>query len=157
MENRNQPLSYWIIFIMAAGFVAIVMCHCPCLKGKIFDALLFLATVFSVILAYQQYVEYKEREKYDRLSRLNERYATDKNITSVIESIQACYNDNDKSFDVEQFRYNPGVSKIHQREMFLRFFEELHYAIKVGSLNKEDVCYYFSYYAIVASLMGKSS
>lgn len=158
MGNKNQNLSCCIKVLIAVGLIVVIaMCFCPCLlKNEIFDALLFFVTALSVNHAYHQYSDYKERDKYDRLSRLNERYATDKNITSVIESILACYNDDDKCFDIEQFcSRRPRESEIHQREMFLRFFEELAYATKTSSLDKKDVCYYFSYYAIVASLMGE--
>ena len=44
---------------------------------------------------------------------------------------------------------------INDKEMFLRFFEELSYAIKERSIREERACYYFGYYAVIAYLMGK--
>ena len=41
--------------------------------------------------------------------------------------------------------YNPGV---HEKEMFMRFFEELYLHVGNKSLDKRQVCLLFSYYAI---------
>lgn len=47
--------------------------------------------------------------------------------------------------DPIRFYYNPGI---HEKEMFMRFFEELYLHIDNKSLDKEQVCLLFSYYAI---------
>lgn len=135
--------------------------------SDIFDAITCYVAIVSAIYAFYQYYNYKEREKYEKLSRLSERFASDKNIKSVMKSLIACYNEKDgKSFfNVKTFEEltpkknnspeTPCEKIIYERELFLRFFEEIQYALDTGSLDKEVVCYYFSYYAVVASLMGK--
>lgn len=154
MENKNQnDFCYWMIPITSVCIVILIVCHCPCLKDKLLEVLTFIVALVSAIVAYKQYDDYKKREKYGRLSRLNERYATDTNITRVVQSILHCYNDDRNYFDVNQFNNTPCANETHKREMFLRFFEELSYAIETGSLNEDKVCYFFSYYAIVANLM----
>ena len=37
---------------------------------------------------------------------------------------------------------------IYEKEMFMRFFEELYLQIKAGHLNREDVYHLFAYYAL---------
>ena len=64
---------------------------------------------------------------------------------------------NDEEFSIDKFNQNCGSKNvsINDKEMFLRFFEELSYAIKERSIHEERACYYFGYYAVVAYLMGK--
>lgn len=93
----------------------------------------------AVIFTYVQYRQYKKKEKADILAHFNERYSNDENIKAVVEYLMG-----EKQNDPTNY----------QKEMFLRFFEELQIFIEVKSLDPQLVYDTFAYYALEAYKKG---
>lgn len=152
-KMKKNWVYVWVLGILVYLILWRVMyVFFPCFREQIFEALSSFVAIAAALTGYIQYRNYKEREKYDKLSRLSERFASDKNIQKVMESLLKCYNEDSKCFCINDFKHEQTSDK----EMFLRFFEELQYAIDTSSLDEDIVCYYFSYYAVLANLMGKN-
>ena len=113
------------------------------------------ATFLALLFAAYEYYLHKKNNQYEVYSKMNERYCSDRSIQKVIVTMTESYDG--KSFCIDSFSNNCGINQVndYDKEMFLRFFEELNYAIKKKSIRKEEACYYFGYYAVVAYLMGK--
>ena len=108
------------------------------------------ATFLALLFAAYEYYLHKKNNQYEAYSKLNERYCNDSSVQKVLGAMVESYSDDAFSIDIfNQNCRNKDVS-INDKEMFLRFFEELNYAIKKKSIRKEEACYYFGYYAVVA-------
>lgn len=92
-----------------------------------------LIAVWYTNKEYKRAVRNKQSEV---LAQYNERYSTNEQIRKVVEYMTS---------------NNPEVEKptVYDKEMFLRFFEELELMIERGYLDLEDVRNLFSYYFIV--------
>lgn len=101
-------------------------------------ATLFMALIAGLALkvSIQEYQSYRRREKTECLSKYNERYTTDRYIRRVVTYLINSSNNN-----------HPEIPPLHDREMFLRFFEELMIAIETEVLDRRIVKDMFSYYA----------
>lgn len=101
-------------------------------------ATLFMAVIagFALRVSFNEYKSYRCREKTECLSKYNERYTTDRYIRRVVTYLINSSNNN-----------HPEIPPLHDREMFLRFFEELMIAIETGVLDRRMVKDMFSYYA----------
>ena len=113
------------------------------------------ATFLALLFAAYEYYIHKKNNQYEAYSKMNERYCNNSSIQRVLEAMVDSYSG--CTFRIDKFGQNcenKHVS-INDKEMFLRFFEELNYAIKKRSIHKEEACYYFGYYAVIAYLMGK--
>lgn len=91
---------------------------------------------FALRVSYKEYKGYRKREKTECFSKYNERYTTDPYIKKVVTYLINSSNNN-----------HPEVPPLHDREMFMRFFEELMIAIETEVLDKRIVKDMFSYYA----------
>ena len=113
------------------------------------------ATFLALLFAAYEYYLHKKNNQYGAYSKLNEKYCKNNSIQKVMVTMKESYDG--KSFCIASFSNNCGINQVndYDKEMFLRFFEELNYAIKKKSIRKEEACYYFGYYAVVAYLMGK--
>ena len=113
------------------------------------------ATFLALLFAAYEYYLHKKNNQYEAYSKLNERYCNDRSIQKVMVTMIESYDNN--TFGIDSFNDNCGINQVndYDKEMFLRFFEELNYAIKKKSIRKEEACYYFGYYAVVAYLMGE--
>ena len=109
----------------------------------------FFATLFATLYAVVQYHNHKKEHRINLLGEYNHRYATDKNVQEVISWMLkiAIVNNNGEIVNAEPCRClsKPGI---HEKEMFMRFFEELYLHIENGSIDKRQACKLFSYYAI---------
>lgn len=113
------------------------------------------ATFLALLFAAYEYYIHKKNNQYEAYSKMNERYCNNSSIQKVLGAMLESYSKGEFSIDIfNQKCRNKNVS-INDKEMFLRFFEELSYAIKEKSIREERACYYFGYYAVVAYLMGK--
>lgn len=114
------------------------------------------ATFLALLFAAYEYYIHKKNNQYEAYSKMNERYCNNSSIQKVLGTMVESYSKGEFSIDIfNQNCRNKNVS-INDKEMFLRFFEELSYAIKERSIHEERACYYFGYYAVVAYLMGKN-
>lgn len=101
-------------------------------------ATLFMALIagLALVVSIKEYREYRRREKTECLSKYNERYTTDPYVKNVVTYLINSSNNN-----------HPDIPPLHEREMFLRFFEELMIAIETNVLDRRIVKNMFSYYA----------
>lgn len=110
----------------------------------------FFVTIFSAIYAYLQYKRYKEEQVVKLLGEYNQRYSTDNNIKTVVSwMLKIAIVDEKgeiKGADPDRSFFKPGI---YEKEMFMRFFEELYLHIKNGSVEKRRACLLFSYYPIM--------
>ena len=113
-----------------------------------------IVTFSALVFAYFQYRLHQKTNKYETYSKMNERYCSDKAIQKVLDCMLKSY-DKKGEFDINIFKDISTKSNLsdNDKEMFLRFFEELNYAVEKRAIGIEDACYFFGYYAIVAYLM----
>ena len=105
-----------------------------------------LLSLIPILLVVKEYLAYKERERANTLVLFNERYSNDKNIKEVVEYL-IMYED----YKTKRGLLYPSPSpSVYQKEIFLRFFEELQIAIEAKSLSKNIVYDMFAHYALVA-------
>lgn len=86
------------------------------------------------MIAYREYKKIRKKEKCDILTRYNERYTNDPCIRKVIDS----YLDKNKQ-----------KPTANEKELFLRFFEELEVMIREDYISEQYVHDFFSYYFLV--------
>ncbi|MGN1218294.1 MAG: hypothetical protein ACI4TD_10010 [Phocaeicola sp.] len=123
-------------------------------KDKIdvfFSFMTFFISILALVNTKCEYGRHVKRRKSDTLSKLSERYATDKNIESVVKELLACYDEMSGTY--LKSRLNP-EDNIYSRELFIRFFDELTYAEENDAIDMDNVCYNFGYYAVLANFMG---
>lgn len=116
--------------------------------STIIAAITAICTIITVYIAYisisyvkKEYELHKKIRHAEILSTYNERYSTDNHIEKVIR-----YLHNDlKLSDLE----------LNDREMFMRFYEELQYTIEQEGISKEIVYDMFAYYAMEIAKKGK--
>ena len=80
-----------------------------------------------------------KKEQAQALSKFNERYSSDKNIEIVVKYLIG-----------EREGAEVVIPTTYQLELFLRFFEELEYAISQKMLDEKHTFDMFSYYALTA-------
>lgn len=134
----------------------------------IVEALTFLVSVFSLVVSViaisfvkREYNLHKQAEMANTLSRYNERYCADEHIERTVNFLSK-YHDA-KNAEKHKYYSRKEILSIVKRwdssssmdkEIFLRFFEELQYSITQRALDKDVVYDMFSYYAIVAYELG---
>lgn len=135
-----------IIGLLAVGLVILLILNCyfECLcLGTFPDWIMAIAAISAFCYSSCEYKEHKRREKMETFSEYSARYSKDENIQKVVEYLTA-YLENG---NMEKYQVS-----IYNKEMFLRFFEELQYQMDNGRIEKEDVEDFFVYYAIAASM-----
>lgn len=102
--------------------------------SAIVAALSLVVTVITVVIAYHEYKKISKKEKCDILTKYNERYMNNPCILKVIDS----------------YLYkNKKKPTANEKEMFLRFFEELEVMIREEYISEKNVHDLFSYYFLV--------
>lgn len=97
-------------------------------------SLSFVVTVLTVWYAQKEYKRMAKDKKNEVFMRYNQRYEENKYIRKII-----------RYCTIER----SAAPTVHEKEMFLRFFEELERMIKSEYLSENDVCEYFSYYFLL--------
>ena len=115
--------------------------YISCVMG-ILSVIITGITAYIALAAFQytkkEFSLYQEKEKSEILSAFNERYSTDCNIKAVVTYLNK----------IDEFPISEPST--FQKEMFLRFFEELQYAIEKKVISEELVYDMFAYYALKA-------
>lgn len=109
----------------------------PCIeycKPNCIDVLTLLVAIISLSIAYYEYRCHKKDKKSEVLSKYSERYSNSEYIQLVV------------SYCIVK---NPKKPTLAQKEMFLRFFEELEEMIELKYLDEKLVDDYFSYYFLL--------
>lgn len=121
-----------------------------------------LATVITAIISYMalsyarnEYDAHKQKEESEALSSFNERYCTDEHIANVLNFL-IDFSKCKELHDVETcLKIEKNPPSVNDKEMFMRFFEELQYAIEQKRLSKQIVYDMFAYYALEVDKMGE--
>ena len=117
-------------------FYLMLLCCQPLQLGSMAELGSLILTAIGLIYAICQYNTHVGEVKTQLLLKYNERYMSDITITKVVNYI---------------VKQNINVSEIptlHEKELFMRFFEELYILIEDGQLPKDKVYYLFSYYLL---------
>ena len=130
------------------------------------EVLTLLISIVMAVLAGWAFVYTKReyglhlaKEQADTLSRYNERYSSDENIAEVVKyllekedvkkkSKDKC--DSQKQDDNPPPKVEIKIPSTFQKEMFLRFFEELQYTIEQKTIDEQLAYDMFAHYAIKA-------
>lgn len=102
-----------------------------------------ICVVLGVLGGLIEYFRRRRQAMYGVLSEYNHRYANDKNIEAVSKYLIGYLEGKEDS----------RPPSIYEKEMFLRFFEELQYQIDKGRIKKECVENFFVYYAVAAAMV----
>lgn len=106
------------------------------------------ATAFAIYYAVKEYRLHCKQSKADILHKYNERYSRDENIKKVVEYLILKKEEKDISIDKHPSTF--------EKEMFLRFFEELEYAIESEALDAKLTYDMFAFYALEAAKLGEN-
>lgn len=104
---------------------------------------MFCLTIGALIFSLLEYLAYKKREKMTVFSEYSKRYVEDPNIKCVVEFLIAYF---------ENVNVKTAIPSIYQKEMFLRYFEELEFMIEKKKINEDDIAEFFVYYAVAAAM-----
>lgn len=155
-----------IICVIIALFICIFHASCYCILHLFYPPICIgtfsnfltsiisfgtlLVALFSALYVKKEYDKHIEEERTKLLCEYNHRYSVDKHIECVIEwMLQIAIMDESGNIIGVNRQIKNIPPNIHQKEMFMRFFEELQLQIEKRKLNKQDVKKLFSYYALV--------
>lgn len=117
--------------------------------SAVVDCGAFLAASFATLYAVVEYHNHKKEHRIRLLGEYNHRYSTDKNVQKIVTwMLKVAIVDDDGEIigaDPSKCHCKPDVNA---KEMFMRFFEELYLQIENKSIDEEQACQLFSYYAI---------
>lgn len=111
--------------------------------NKIPEWISAIAAFIAVIYGIKEYKHHKKEEKIQLLLKYNERYMTDPTIKKVVSYIIKT-----ETFKLSETKNSQELPSLHEKELFMRFFEELYILIEDGQLPKDKVYYLFSYYLL---------
>lgn len=128
-------------------------CQCHFLSldcvSAIADVITAVVAVIALFYSHKEYKNHLKRSKSEILSKFNERYSNDKNIKKVVAYILSVIEQDRCNKEKEsKLLKEPGT---FEKEMFMRFFEELNLATKSDSLDRQQVRELFGYYALLAA------
>ena len=140
--------SAWLleVYILIYSLQCNMCCHnTPDCVSNACNIIMVIVTYCAYCKAKEEYKKHVEEVKVHTLSKYNEGYSTDKNIKKVLDYIT---HDSNVKLSLQQPTTN-------EKEMFLRFFEELEIMMHKELLNENEVYILFAYYAIEISRGGK--
>ncbi len=136
-QRSNIIIKLILVLVFIAGFVAVL--HIPFLKDIMTSDLgTLMSGICTAIVAFYAIIEFEQHlrdKKTELLCSYNERYSTDKNIEKVVKLILG-----EDTADAK--------AGVFEKEIFMRFFEELNIQIEHGKLDECEVKNLFSYYAL---------
>lgn len=139
-----------IVKFVIYALVAILVCFgCKSLDlcSELIEA---IVAVVAFIAALIEYVNHQKRAEAQTLSYFNEKYSNDKNVRRVVK--WCIYNMPGNDEDIVKPDNYCKEDMLYEKEMFLRFFEELEVSLEKGNLTDEYTVYkMFAYYAIRVS------
>lgn len=121
----------------------------PCIgvgKSNAPHYVMAFCAVSSLIAVLHEYDEHKKRERAATFSEYNKRYSEDENIKAVTRYL-ICFLEHHEIGD-----NHTEMPSVYQKEMFLRFFEELEFQMQQGRLTENEVTKFFAYYAVAAAM-----
>ena len=150
--NIHDHYPIIIICVILTLFICILLASCYCILhlfyplicigsfSDILSALVSLGTLivagYSAWYAQKEYNKHLEEERTKLLCEYNHRYSTDKYVECVIEwMLQIAIMSEDGNIKGVNRQIKNSPPNIHQKEMFMRFFEELQLQIISDTIN----------------------
>lgn len=113
----------------------------------IIEVLQLVLAIMGLAIAYFEYCKHTNQNKYAVMSEYNKRYNDDKNIEAVVKYLIWFLEGN--SSGKEQV---PDIPTVYQKEMFMRFYEELQLQVENNRIGKGKIEDFFAYYAVAACM-----
>lgn len=112
-------------------------------------------TIIALMYTELEYKNHVKQTKISVLSKYNERYCNSPEIARVIKYIMKCldYNDGECHINPEKIRTYQEMCEEHDKEVFMRFFEEIQISIDNALLDTRYVKKMFAFYAEKAGEM----
>ena len=110
--------------------------------SNIADAIVAVCAVIGIIYSRNEYKKHKQRERWKTFSEYSARYANDENIKAVTQFL----------IEFIEGKEHKKELTTNQKEMFMRFFEELELQIENDRLDQDTVKDFFVYYAVAAAV-----
>lgn len=110
--------------------------------SNIANVIVALCAVIGIIYSAFEYCNYKQRERWKTFSEYSTRYANDENIEAVTQFL----------IEFIEGKEHKKELTTNQKEMFMRFFEELELQIENDRLDQDTVKDFFVYYAVAAAV-----
>lgn len=157
MRNTIMIIAYIIVGFIFLIVIANENWNSVCQKVEYISYLgaaanigVFITSVIAGIYAIVQYENHKKEEHTKLLCEYNKRYSTECYITTMLEWMLKVGETNNNG-DIVDVNLNKSYIKpgINTKELFMRFFEELHLQIADNNLNPEEVYDYFAYYVLL--------
>ena len=125
--------------------------NCIAFFSAISSFLTALIAGFALVVSIVEYRNHIKREKAKTLSNFNERYVNDKSIERVTKLLTKYLDDGENNEEKDDIKKQFSQLELYDIEMFIRFFEEVEYAIEAGALDEKEIRYMFAYYALAAA------
>lgn len=116
-------------------------------KTFIMETLQLVLGVFGFVIALCQYRKYVEQNKHAVMAEYNQRYNDDKNIEAVVKYLIRFL----ENKETENEKDSKALT-IYQKEMFMRFFEELQLQVENNRIGEGKIEDFFAYYAVAACM-----
>ncbi len=161
MKQCAIVVLLFIAIYLVYRLFAICFFPCMCDMSETSDAHLslseiisFLLAIFTLCITYCEYNNHVKKRQAEVLSEYNHRYCENEDFKKIIKELIE-YEDN--AITKEDFLGEiNNIEVVYQREMFMRFFEELQIQIEEKNLDKEQTFILFRWYASVVNKIGTS-
>lgn len=157
MGEKTDSCNYVIIILLTFLFVVPVSCFILKKSGEPYNIVADVSELISafiaalaLVAAWTEYKKNQDSSEAQTLSYFNERYSNDISIRRVVK--WCLYNmPNGNEEIVRPNNYNID-NMLYEKEMFMRFFEELELSLEKKNLTDEQAVFdTFAYYALRVS------
>lgn len=110
--------------------------------------------LFTILISFLEYQNHKKKRGLELLSEYNKKYCENETFKSIIIDLIKF---DEKIKTKESFKLGTSdddLTILYERELFMRFFEELQFQIENGNLDKKQTKELFSWYAKTVSEIG---
>ena len=109
-----------------------------------------LVSVIALVYAILEYRRHKKSVSTNLLCQYHQRYVSDKNIESVIQYMlrTAKVDENGEIVGFDETKASGSDPGIYEKEIFMRFYEELQLQIDDGNIDNDIARDMFSYYVL---------
>lgn len=115
---------------------SIIQCVAESVSALIAVSALVVA-VFTALYAKREYDRMVKHKQCEVFAQYNERYENSEYIQKIVK------------YCTVKTRLKKDIPTVHDKEMFLRFFEELDFMIQKDYITEEQVGNYFAYYFLL--------
>lgn len=146
---RALGAGFIVIFFITLSVILIadIFCHYFCLTCdcSIFTGIEGVCSLCTFLLALVAALYSRREYKSHIFSEYNKRYSEDGKITKVVEFII-------RNMFNTHCVYGMSVPTTHEKEIFMRFFEEIERRIQYNSMDEDVAIDMFAYYAVVFAM-----